>query len=67
MGFLPAALVLVAAAFIMRFPLDKRRHDIIRKRLELLSDRRAREQAAKEQRASQEVGGTIEMRPSATH
>jgi Na+/melibiose symporter-like transporter len=66
MGFLPAILVLIAAGFIMRFPLDKRRHDIIRKRLERLAARRAREQATEELRPAKEVIGEIEMRPSAT-
>jgi hypothetical protein len=50
----------------MRFPLDKRRHDIIRKRLERLAARRAREQANEEVRGAKELTGELEMRPSAT-
>ena len=66
MGFLPAILVLVAAGFIMRFPIDKRRHDIIRKRLERLAARRAREQTMEELPVLKEAPGEIAMRPSAT-
>lgn len=40
MGFLPAGLVLVAAGILLRFPIDRRRHDVIRQRLAQLAARR---------------------------
>jgi glycoside/pentoside/hexuronide:cation symporter, GPH family len=43
---IPCVTALVAAAILWNFPLDERRHGIIRRRLELLADRRERGEPA---------------------
>jgi Na+/melibiose symporter-like transporter len=45
-GGLPAISIIIGIVFIVLFPLDARRHDIIRRRLESLAARAERDNAA---------------------
>jgi GPH family glycoside/pentoside/hexuronide:cation symporter len=53
-GGLPAISIIIGIVFIVLFPLDKRRHDIIRRRLESLAARAARDASSTEARIAQE-------------